>query len=156
MALKKSEKRLLLILGIAILVFAVDKFILGGKKKAKPVPVKTTTAQTAAVSANKTAAAKPAAPNPNRKVVQYNNWGRDPFEIPGAPPVAAAAAEIALSKKHKLRGLIWKEGKAFALIDDLILAEGQEKGGIRLDRVRENTVTCSKSGRTFTLKLEEK
>ena len=55
----------------------------------------------------------------------------------------------------KLQGFLWKKGKAYVLIDDAVLSEGEEKDGLRVERIREKEVLCSKGGRTFTLYWRE-
>jgi hypothetical protein len=58
-------------------------------------------------------------------------------------------------KKHKLKGLFWKEGKAFALIDDMVIGEGEEDGGVRVERIEGTEVLCRRGSRSFTLHWSE-
>lgn len=156
MALKKSEKRLLMILGVAVVVFIFDKFILGGDKKPPPPPQKMQTAQSgkSAASSSQTPARRKIAANV--QAVQYENWGRDPFMPVVNETVRENNVRRTLERKHKLKGILWNEGRAYALIDDLVLCEGESKEGIMLRQISGNAAYCSKGGRTFTLRMEEK
>lgn len=156
MALKKSEKRLLMILGVAIVIFVFDKFILGGDEKPPPPPKKMQDAQTGRSAASSSQTPVRRSAFANIQAVQYENWGRDPFMPVVNEKVQENSVRRSLERNHKLRGILWNEGRAYALIDDLVLSEGESKEGILLRRISGNAAYCSKGGRMFTLRMEEK
>ncbi|HHS12541.1 MAG TPA: hypothetical protein ENN03_02100 [bacterium] len=156
MALKKSEKRLLMLLGVAVAVFVFDKFILGGDKKPPPDPKKMQTVQTRSGDASSVQTQERRKTAANHQAVQYESWGRDPFMPVVNETVQESSVRRSLESKHKLKGILWNEGRAYVLIDDLVLSEGESKEGILLRRISGNAAYCSKGGRTFTLRMEEK
>lgn len=151
MALKKSEKRLLLILSVVVAVFLVNQIISGGKKKAaqqqtvtaakggNTVPAMKGGTEAAGGTVQKTAV---------KGKVSYDSWGRDPFYSPN-PAVKQAAATIESSLK--LNGIIRKGQKVYALINDTIIGPGEEKDGIRVEKIEGKTVVCVKNGVRVTL-----
>lgn len=152
MALKKSEKRLLILLGIVAIVFIVDRFLLSpGSDEPAESESTVTRIQAASTllsggSAESTATSRPR--------TQFSTWGRDPFSATRRIGIASSEAGGA-SVKHRLKGLFWKEGKAFALIDDLVIGEGEEDNGLRVDKIEGNEVRCRQGSRTFTLHWRE-
>jgi hypothetical protein len=54
-----------------------------------------------------------------------------------------------------LKGLFWKEGHAYVLIDDEILKVGEEKEGLKIERVEGKAVFCRQGNRSFTLYWSE-
>ncbi len=156
MALKKSEKRLLIILGIAAAVFLVDKFIIEKKKKDAPAPQ---AQQNAPVPQAEIALKTPPKSSSIRTV--YNGWGKDPFYLPqkdhtGSSAGAAAVkapqkSEIKTAPLPELKGMFWKEGKTYVLIGDAVIAEGEENEGLKIEKVEGKTVFCRQGNRSFTL-----
>ncbi|HDQ44074.1 MAG TPA: hypothetical protein ENN17_01075 [bacterium] len=145
MALKKSEKRILVILGVVIAIFLLDRFVLsGGDKKEPPRPATTReTRRTVTTPAEEPVQKREAGPK-----VRYDNWGRDPFTFLD-PTRQQTAAQLEASLD--LKGIIRKGGKIFVLINGYIIAEGEEKEGIRVERIEGNQVFCVKDGRRITL-----
>ena len=153
MALKKSEKRLLGLLGVVIVIFLVDRFVIGsGDDEA---PVEATGARIAQASrlvqAAVTKKETPATANQN---AYYASWGRNPFSVSRSAAASAAASEQRGSSP-KLNGIFWKQGKAFVLINDSVLGEGEENKGIRIERIEGTEVLCRQGGRSFTLHWRE-
>ncbi len=160
MTLKKSEKRLLVILGIVVAVFLVDQVFLssGDEDDAAPSP---------GLTDNNTKIVQSIVlqTNGGQGVVQqgsmipkkyFDSWGRDPF---ASRQITAMATRASQKKAEKalpvLRGFFWKKGRAYVLIDEEILTEGEEKNGLRVERIREKEVLCSQGNRTFTLHWRE-
>ena len=186
MALKKSEKRLLIILGIAVVVFIVDRFFLGGDDKPKPAakPAGAPRTVTAANSPGKTAQpqAKAAPVKPGAQV-HYSTWKTDPFAYSyalemqkqeqrpsrttqarparaGQPVQTAVNPTVKEEEKEEekgpvLNGIFWKDGKAFALIDGIIMEEGEEREGLKVIAIRGSEVVCRKGNRTFTIEWRD-
>jgi hypothetical protein len=152
MQLKKSEKRMLLALVPAVIV-AILIYVFPTKKPPKVPKVVNLTAgkitnQVAKIvkSGSETRSAKVAA-------VRFEGWGtRDPFSKPVFP--SDAAGERARTP-IRLKGLTWIQGKPYVLIDDLVLTVGEEKRGIRIERVEGKKVTCRKGGTVYTLQWSE-
>lgn len=158
MALKKSEKRMLMLLGIVVVVAGFYKFVID-KPKAKNVPqANQKPRQEAAKQAIQN---KPTEKDLQEKKVtsniifeQYNEWGRDPFTIVKPPP-PKPKPKPPPPIKVALKGIIWKEGTAYVLIDDYVLCEGEEEGGIKVLKIEGKNVICRKGGRQFTLHWRE-
>jgi len=182
-ALKKSEKRLLIILGIVLAIFLMDRFIWSSDEKAKKV---TASAQ-AVKSGVKVPVNKGTVKNPNVPVggsgekKYFSGWKTDPFAYsyavelarqnqkrrPGnvnraQPKEQVAQNDNAGSNEEKkenkgpvLNGVFWKEGKAFALIDGVIMEEGEEREGLKVLQIRGSEVICRKGNRTFTIQWRE-
>ena len=165
MALKKSEKRLMVILGIVVAVFLIDQFIISsGDEEASTV-------KPGAASLNKllkrSALSKlnsvegSAVPKISKiEGKRFETWGRDPFMVPKTAGgiYGSTSGQSGGGKQKggpKLQGFLWKKGKAYVLIDDAVLSEGEEKDGLRVERIRDKEVLCSKGGRTFTLYWRE-
>lgn len=155
MALKKSEKRLLGILGVVAVVFVINQFVCSSKdkttqpKKAEKAVSPTEVAK--AVSSNlasSTVLPKKSSSGSQRRY--FETWGRDPFSVwkGGTGSVSGSKKK---RKKPVLNGIFWKEGKAYVLINDDIMGEGEEKGGIRVEKIEDGRVLCSSGGRSFTL-----
>ena len=164
MTLKKSEKRLLIILGIVVSVFLVDQFILSSEKEETAPPGARLKEKGSQIL--KTAAPTSPAPGIGSRSgpsslaqVHFSDWGGNPFS--GGKPATSARGLSSGSKKKEeikkpeLQGFFWKQGKAFVLVDNIILSEGEEKDGIKINRIHEREVLCSKSGQTFTLYWRE-
>ncbi len=150
MALKKSEKRLLIILGIAVFVFVLDKFILkSGKEQPPQAAVTPTEVKSTTVSAGEKATAVKTQKNEN--VVRFDTWGRDPFAVTAS---ASKGSSKRANRKYKLKAIIKREGRSLALINDMIIAEGEEKKGLKVTRITDNSVVCMAGGKTINLKLE--
>ncbi len=157
MALKKSEKRMLIILAGVVAVAGIFKLI-DKPKNVKPVPAinqnhpiqtpgQVLPPQTQVQSANA---------NSSKKIVKfkkYDSWGRDPFTIVKPPPPPKKIPPMKIDVV--LKGIFWEAGKAYVLIDDYVLSEGEEEGGIKVEKIEGKNVICRKGGRQFTLQWRE-
>jgi hypothetical protein len=155
MALQKREKNMLMYGGGALALIVILNFlgVFGGKPKASKV---VQTAQKAAGQAVKTTAValkSGSAPAVPIEASAGQTWGgRDPFSKPefdftGRKPNAAVPIRV--------KGIVWMSGKPFVLINDVVLAVGDEKNGIRVDRIEGNKVYCRKGGKMYTLQWSE-
>jgi type II secretory pathway component PulC len=81
------------------------------------------------------------------------SWGRDPFTIVKPPPPPKKIPPLKVDVV--LKGIFWEAGKAYVLIDDYVLAEGEEGGGIKVEKIEGKNVICRKGGRQFTLHWRE-
>jgi hypothetical protein len=163
MALKKSEKRLLIILGIALSVFLFDRLVLskkGGKNTAQAQSRQQAESGVLLSSAIAEGSAVQTASMDER--MQFEDWGRDPFSDSRSRTTAGSWKSKNVAGKSKetvqkpeLKGLFWKGGVAFVLVNDNILKEGEEKEGLKIERVEGRTVQCRRGNRSFTLYWSE-
>jgi len=157
LALKKSEKRLLKILGVVV-VGAVIFELLGssGKhKSAVKAPPKNSLLSAPFVKSKSNAAVSKPSISPR---VRYNTWGRDPFYDSGSYGSGSSSASGKKGEKSKppvLKGIFWKQGRAYVLIDSSILREGEEKKGLMVEKIKGTEVLCRKGKRLFTLRWRE-
>ena len=145
MTLKKSEKRLLIILGVAVLFFLFDRLFLSSKSNDTPSPA--TDLASRFVPVSKTAAPETAAESLRKR---YMTWGRDPFFYS-----AGSSTKEQQRKRPKLNGLFWRQGKAYALVNDTILGEGEANKGLRVEKIEGTEVLLSEGSRSFTLYWRE-
>jgi hypothetical protein len=144
--LKKSEKTMLILLG-GVIAVAIPYFILSGKKKPKVIAqTRDKISQTIAQVVEK----KGSSDKANMAAVQYGDWGRDPFSTPELESQKAAASRLVL------KGIFISDGQPFALINDVILAAGQEKKGIKVERIEGKKVVCRRGGQQVTLQWSER
>jgi len=161
MELKKSEKNLLIFLGLVVVAVGVYKFVIEPGSKAKEVAAgtsqKTTNVATGQVSADKKPVQISAHRLPVVKEKLFASWKRDPFYGKTVKTVATKAAIVRKKKVVKkiiapvLKGILMNQSGAQAVIDDLILSEGQTKNGIHVVSIKSTEVVCTKNNRTFTL-----
>ena len=153
MELKKSEKRLLMILGLAVSVFLIDQLVLkpkGQKSNQNTHPVQ-------AASGNQVAAVQ----SPPLRGQQFDTWGRDPFTPVSTPRRGSVSSSASVSTQKSdttqlaLKGIVWKEGKAFALIGEHVIGEGDEEQGIKVEKIEGMEVLCRQGTRMFTLYWRE-
>jgi len=152
MELKKSEKRLLMILGLAAGVFLFDMLVLKpkGEKQNNSPPAQ-------ANSGNQVAAVQ----IPPLRGQQFDTWGRDPFTSVSTPRARSVASSVSAdtnkseTSQMTLKGVFWKEGKAFALINEHVLGEGDEEQGIKVEKIEGMEVLCRKGAKLFTLYWRE-
>jgi hypothetical protein len=149
MALKKNEKRMLLLLIPVLLIFVLDRFGLFSKKKSTAVDktktvIKSTYTKIAEGKGASSADSRPLAAQ------HIDSWGRDPFATPELESQKAASARL------NLKGMFWMDGKPYVLINDVVLAEGQEKKGIKVQRIEGKKVYCQRGGQSITLQWSEK
>lgn len=161
MALKKSEKRMLVFLGIVVVAAAVYQFVIypASQEKTEETPAATPVAQGG--EAARSEAGQPAVTPPVNKPIErkYTEWKRDPFF---ARPVAAPVTRSTKSKpkapvikRPVLSGILVNAGGSQAIIDNTVLAVGETKNGIHLIEIDGSKVICTKSNRTFTLQRSE-
>lgn len=169
MALKKGEKRLLIVLGIVVVVVIIIQF-LPKKEDKKPTPktkaTQTLTTPNDAISTSITQTTnnikpQPADKNENREM--YETWGKNPFIVSTkiekkkevTTEAVAGSTRTLPEDEHKFLGIFKALGKEYALIDDLILAEGETEEGIEVLSIEDNMVICRKQGRQFILYWSE-
>ncbi len=176
MALKKSEKKMLIFLGVVVIGAVIYQFVIfpGQQKKEQAEAVQRQPAanRTAQVRTPAQAPQPQASPVSDIPITIPEQWGDDPFRVEAtlrrrpveseqvmrtAPasrqPGAAAAAPVQPEMKPPvLQGVYQADGKARALIDNVLLSEGEQKEGITLVSIGDNEVICRKNNRTFTLR----
>lgn len=142
MQLKKSEKRMLLFLGIVAGAALIFQFT-GKKDAATSSKIKSVIAATGSDSKDNVSRVPSSG-----ELADYSQWGRNPFEdVQKSSELTYTEIKTTLH----LKGILWRQGKPFALINDHILAEGETEGGIRIVSITNSTVVCQSHGRTFTL-----
>jgi hypothetical protein len=152
MAMQKREKTMLMVLGGVVVAFVSYQVLSGGKSK--PVTgIKSLVEKTAGqLGAESLTSRKPAAAfkyASEADSLQYNTWGkRNPFSKPQDVLIAEAAAAGA---PVVVKGIIWMQGRPYVLINDVILTAGEEKKGIRVDRIEGRNVYCRKGGKSYNL-----
>jgi hypothetical protein len=157
MALKKSEKRMLIILAVVVVAAGIFKLI-DKPKNVKPVSEIGQNSQIQKSGQTNIPQSQVLPPDTNNskknvELKKYDSWGRDPFTIvkPPSPPKKIPPVKIDVV----LKGIFWESGKAYVLIDDYVLAEGEEEGGIKVEKIEGKSVICRKGGRQFTLQWRE-
>jgi hypothetical protein len=143
---------MLMALGVFLLGVVLFEVLTGGKSKTgKGVSqiVKETagklTGLVSGSSANGTGASSPS------EIMDGSNssWGlRDPFSKPefeNQPGKAGAGDAITV------KGVVWMGGKPYVLINDMILTQGEEKNGYRVERIEGRKVFIRKRGKMMTL-----
>lgn len=159
MALKKNEKRMLMILGVVVSA-AIINYVISGSSNKKPQVSKSDSIkkEMESVPAQTLPKTTPSIANFEVKVKRFDNWGRDPFSIVPAQKTVSFAAQSKKKEetpKPKLKGIFWKQGRAYVLLDDFILREGEEKKGILVQKVQGTEVLCSQGNQSFTLRWRE-
>ncbi|NQT26738.1 hypothetical protein HQ585_15385 [candidate division KSB1 bacterium] len=139
MALKKSEQRLLIILGAVVAVFVFNQFVCGSNKKK---PAKRRPARTASVNARSSQTEAVNETEISKKT--YESWGRDPFLPKGA---AYTRPKVTL----RCQGMFWKSGKPYVLINNYVLSVGDTQGGITVDKIEGRRIQGRRDGKSFTL-----
>jgi len=155
MALQKREKNLLIACGVVAAGAAIYQFVIFPAQQEKDAavtsPVKRVTNMIKPGSRTvKTVAAMPA------EALQFESWGEDPFSLnrnqkskeTGRRRVEAKPVHVT---PPELKGIFWKGQKAYALIDDTILAEGERSDGLHVQSIRGQEVLCYKKQRQFRL-----
>jgi len=161
MKLKKNEKRLLIILGIVLIIVVIFQLVSKKKKTKPPAPTaKVEKVPQNAVSSTVVTNNKPPVASSEKKVI-YDTWGDDPFLISFEPEEKVEATETEGNQtkeslpEHKFLGVFKALGNKYALIDDLVIAEGGIEEGIEVLRVEDDKVIYRENGRTFTLYWSE-
>lgn len=142
---------MLMVLGAVAVVAVVYTVLTSGKKSKSVQSVQSIVHKTAGQLGVEAASKKPAAFKylSEADSLQFNTWGRrDPFSKPEA--VLRAEASVA-SAPLVVKGIIWMQGKPYVLINDVILTVGEEKKGIRVDKIEGRKVFCRKGGESYTL-----
>ncbi len=156
--LEKREKILVVLAGVAVVVFVFNRFVCG-KQTGNPAEIKKE-------SVGATTQSGPRAPDADvvkkqllslvkRKIgplTQFLSWGRDPFAeaFRLIPPDSSQSDSTDLV----LRGIIWRGGEARALIGDEILKSGDRRGDLKILDIEKDRVICKKGGKIVTLFLE--
>jgi hypothetical protein len=152
MALQKREKTMLIGLGIVVVAAVLFQVLTSGKTKTgQDVTqiVKKTAGKLTDLIANEPLGVTKTPLLIENEGGEYNTWGsRDPFSKPEFEnqPVKAGAGETTIVK-----GVVWMGGKPYVLINDMIIAPGEEKNGIRVERIDGRKVFIRKKGKMVTL-----
>lgn len=80
-----------------------------------------------------------------KKTRQKLVWERDPFEFP--------PKELERSEGLNLTGVIYDGESPVAVINDVIVHEGDEIEGVKVIKIEQNSVVLEKDGKPFTLEL---
>ena len=156
MALKKSEKRMLKLLAVVVVAAGIFEFIGSGKHKPPPKKPAPKSSLLSAPFA-KSKLTKTPGKTPISKKVHYDTWGRDPFYY-GRKTSGGGSGSGKKKKESKppvLKGIFWKQGRVYVLIDSSILREGEEKAGLTVEKIKGTEVLCRKGKRLFTLRWRE-
>jgi hypothetical protein len=156
MALQKREKTMLTVLGVVVVAVVLFQVLTGGKSKAgkeAALVAKKTASQVTRTVAGLTKTEGVGKPPADAAGPLYADWGsRDPFSKPEFEIQGGAAGQ---GSPLNVKGIVWMQGKPYVLINDVILTIGEEKKGIRIDRIEGRKVFCRKGGKMFTLLWSE-
>jgi len=162
--LKKNEKMMLALIGAALVVFiAMDPYFLiwkkppdTGKKGAKGAAPAAAAAQVQPAAQTTPAAVESAPAGTGRRStigatrVPYETWKRDPFTR-----TRAYLEETYNLAQFKLGAISVRQEDRYALINSRIVREGDQIGGMTVDRIERNQVILVAGGRSYTLSWEE-
>jgi hypothetical protein len=148
MALKKSEKKMLIALGVILAIVVPYQFLT--KKKNPAIVNKAVNTISKTVDKITGENASPQTEKKTLPVRRYDSWGRDPFA-----DIRVANQRASENARPKLKGILWMNGKPYVMIDDVVLEEGQEKKGIKIEKIDGRKVFCRKRGQPFTLQWSE-
>lgn len=76
---------------------------------------------------------------------QKLDWERDPFKLP--------PKEVSRTEGLNLTGVIYDGESPVAVINDIIVHEGDEIEGVKVIKIEQNSVVLEKDGKPFTLEL---
>ncbi len=165
MKLKKSEKRMLIILGVVVAAVIIFQFVTGGKEETDTTVTTTQPPGTQNVVSSPSVDQIKSQQQPDKKPKAkkiYNTWGDNPFSVSSQPKKKTSVSTVVRAEsksedlpKHKFLGVFETATRKYALIDDLVIAEGDAKEGIEVVKIEKNRVTCRKKGKTFTLYWSE-
>ena len=164
MKIKKSEKRLLIVLGIVVIIVVIFQLVTK-EKKAEPAPTATKTINVPKDVVSSLPTQKnitPPSNKPEEKKI-YDTWGDNPFlitfeqkkKLEEEASTATRTQTTVSLPRHKFLGIFEALGRKYALIDALVIAEGEIEEGIEVLNIQENMVMCREQGRNFTLYWSE-
>lgn len=157
MALSEREKKMLKLLIPTVIVAGVIQFGPFGKKKAPPP----TTQPKGPSPIAKIPGVEKIVPSQPRATAgrpltfqEFPTWGtRDPFSEPEFPSVLVPKPPPVVGLS--LKGIVWIGDTPYVLINGEIIRVGEEKKGIRVERVEGRKVVCRRGGKTYTLEWRE-
>lgn len=156
--MKKSEKRLLIFLGIAVVYFGFDIFILKSDDEEIQVKSKQDLIQPE-VNEQISDTGNKSRQKTTRKVKfasmdlsKINNWNNDPFLGSFKPELIDS---LQGSTPFVLKAIAWRDEMAHVIINNEVYKLGEEKDGFLVSEVRKNSVVCFKNGQRFVLTLGE-
>lgn len=157
--LKKREKMLLILAAGSALIFVLTQFVFSDKDEPPPTVASSKPVQTAKPEPEPeqvnvmTAGTKKESPEKQstRKDITFTSWGRNPFAE--ANRLAVVDTARVDSTYPVLRGVIRKGDKAYALIGDEILQEGERSGDLKVLNIEEEQVVCRRGSKIITLYL---
>ncbi len=151
MNLDKREKNMLYVLGVVLLVFVVDIFInsedyawLTGTDEDGPTVVERVKPE---ISSPRVSAEKPYA-------ASVLDWGRDPFFDPSLVVKKKKVRKVRKTVHLDLKAISMAESGSVAMINDLILAVGDQVSGYTVVRIEPKAVELKKDGKSRILKLK--
>ncbi|MCK5145883.1 hypothetical protein KAR48_03955 [bacterium] len=154
MALQKREKNLLGLMGLVAIAAIVYQFIIAPGADDSDNITKNPFTQIIKMSEPEQKITQVAALPED--AIRYKDWGRDPFSFYTADRKSTATGTASRRSSSKasqpeLKGIFWSGTKAYALIDDAILTEGESEDGIRIQSIIGQEVTCYKNNKQYRL-----
>lgn len=157
--MKKSEKRLLIGLGLVASFFVYDTFL--SKSDDEEVQPKVKKTQVLEEPINNT-------PVNNKKQIQrrnkpklamasmdftkFSDWEKDPFL---GSFTQAMIDSMQGSIPFVLKAIAWRDAIAHVIINDEVYKLGEKKNGLLVSEVRNNSVVCYINGQRFILTFGE-
>lgn len=149
MALKKSEKRLLGLLGVVAFIFIMDTFVCS---KGDDANKNNTVASRSASTIRKVTDNLTSRPAVNQVAAlpkeRFENWGKDPFYVKSETQIVKKKIQV---KKPNIQGIFEKEGRTYVMVDDVIIEEGKSNNGLQIIAIDGNRITYNQNGRRYTL-----
>jgi hypothetical protein len=149
MQLKKSEKRMLMLLIPTVIIAAVVMLMPSKKSKVKKAVAATTGKLTQSVAklTGSVADTRKSAVD----TLHFASWGeRDPFSKPQYTPYPSKRGD-GEGPGLRVKGIVWMQGRPYVLINDQVLGVGEEKRGLRVERIEGKKIICRKGGKMITL-----
>jgi|Deesub1362B_J571_1020462.scaffolds.fasta_scaffold01140_5 hypothetical protein len=156
--MEKRQKILLGLLGLAVLVFLLDRFVLSSKTQTAGAPAAGRTAQKNVQPGKEevllfsSAGARVVLAGQGLDPSVFRQWQRDPFV--GA--FTRALLDSLRGKKEEplvLKAISWRDSTAYVIINDDVFREGETRGDITVLAVRDEKVFCLYRGRQYVLTL---
>lgn len=147
---------MLIVLGGVAVVAVLFQVLSGGKSKTTKnvaTMVKKTASQVSGAAESLAGLGAKPAKKTDTAGTGGETWAaRDPFSRPEFEMTPGGYVE---SAPVKVKGIIWMKGNPYVLINDVILGVGEEKQGIRIERIDGKKVVCRKGGKMYTLQWSE-
>ena len=160
--MKKSEKMLLGVVGVATVIFILDTFVFNDEEdatlakeddKASSATVsEKQEPESAKIKKRKKQPDSPATTSIKGGTSTLVSWKKDPFLGSYSP---ALVDSLQGSSPYVLKAISWRGKEAHVIINDEVYKMGEAKDGFLVEGIRDNKVYCIKNGQRFVLRFGE-